>query len=150
MERSPEILAEARALRATVALFQRSLRAGRGFDEPSPEQMSVLGVLQREGPLTAGELGERERLLPQSLTRMLARLEDRGLITRRRDDEDRRRRLIAITLLGRQHLVAEALRREARLAGAMAHALSPAERDVLRIARDLLERLARYEGGNPG
>jgi DNA-binding MarR family transcriptional regulator len=150
MDPTPEILAEARALRSAVARFQRSQRADRSPDEPSSEQMSLLGTLQREGPLTAGELGERERLLPQSLTRMLASLEERGLITRTRDPHDQRRQRIAVTLLGTQSLATEILRREAKLADALAHALSPAERDVLRIARDLFERLARYAPeGNP-
>jgi DNA-binding MarR family transcriptional regulator len=79
------------------------------------------------------------------MTRMLARLEQRGLITRTPDPQDQRRRLIAITLLGRQSLAAEMLRRDARLARALTDALTAAERDVLRIARDLFERLARHE-----
>jgi|SRR5580658_204258 DNA-binding MarR family transcriptional regulator len=145
MEPNQETAAEARALRTAVARFQRSLRAERSPEGPSLEQLSLLGTLHRGGPMTAGELADRERLRPQSMTRMLARLEERGLITRTPDPADQRRRVIAITLLGRQSLAAEMLRRDARLAGALAHALTPAERDVLRIARDLFERLARHE-----
>ena len=149
MEPTDPIAAEARALRGALGRFQRSQRAGRPADAPSGEQLTLLATLHRHGPLSAGELAEHERLRPQSLTRMLARLVDRGLISRRTDPQDQRRTLVAITLLGQQSVAAEAVRRDARLAAALAHALSPSERDVLRIACDLFDRLARYEQETP-
>src|SRR4029077_11323929 len=52
-------------------------------------QLSVLRVL-REAPKTAGRLGFETELSPTSVTRIVDRLERRGLVTRRREGEDRR------------------------------------------------------------
>lgn len=52
-------------------------------------QVSVLRAL-REGPQTLGRLGEANGLSATSVTRIVDRLERRGLVTRRRESEDRR------------------------------------------------------------
>jgi MarR family 2-MHQ and catechol resistance regulon transcriptional repressor len=52
-------------------------------------QLSVLRQL-RQGPHPAGRLGHAVGLSPTSITRVLDRLEERGLVSRRRDREDRR------------------------------------------------------------
>jgi DNA-binding MarR family transcriptional regulator len=51
----------------------------------------------RDGPRTAGELGRKLGLSATSMTRILDRLEDRRLLQRSRDDEDRRK--VVVTLL---------------------------------------------------
>ena len=52
-------------------------------------QLSVLRVL-REAPQTSGRLGIEAELSPTSVTRIVDRLERRGLVARRREGEDRR------------------------------------------------------------
>lgn len=52
-------------------------------------QLSVLREL-RNGAQTAGRLGEATGLSPTSITRLVDRLEGRGLVSRRRTSEDRR------------------------------------------------------------
>lgn len=52
-------------------------------------QLSVLREL-RQGPKSAGKLGEEAGLSPTSITRLVDRLEARGLVRRRRNAEDRR------------------------------------------------------------
>jgi DNA-binding MarR family transcriptional regulator len=52
-------------------------------------QISVLREL-RTGPRTAGRLAELAGLSAASVSRLVDRLERRGLVSRRRDDEDRR------------------------------------------------------------
>jgi DNA-binding MarR family transcriptional regulator len=52
-------------------------------------QLSVLREL-RNGAQTAGKLGEATGLSPTSITRLVDRLESRGLVSRRRTSEDRR------------------------------------------------------------
>jgi DNA-binding MarR family transcriptional regulator len=53
-------------------------------------QVSVLRQL-RDGPQTAGKLGQAVGLSPASLSHLLDRLERRNLVRRRRDSDDRRR-----------------------------------------------------------
>ncbi len=95
--------------------------------------------------MTASDLARLERLQPQSLTRIIADLGEQGLIHRKRDEVDRRQFLIEITEKGHGLLVGDARRQNAWLAQAMAERLTDAERKVLRIAADLLERLANED-----
>jgi DNA-binding MarR family transcriptional regulator len=52
-------------------------------------QLAVLHQL-RSGPMAAGQLGRRVGLSPASITHLLDRLEERGLVSRRRSAADRR------------------------------------------------------------
>jgi len=50
----------------------------------------------RDGPRAAGELGRKLGLSATSMTRILDRLEDRRLLQRSRDEEDRRKVMVAL------------------------------------------------------
>jgi DNA-binding MarR family transcriptional regulator len=109
--------------------------------------VSVLGHLYRRGALTPGELAAADRLQPQSLTRVLAELERAGLAAREQDPADRRRYRIRLTDDGLAALIRDARPRDEWLAGAMERELSPVERELLRLAAPLLERLAEAGSG---
>jgi DNA-binding MarR family transcriptional regulator len=110
-------------------------------------KLSVLGRLYRKGSLTAVELAAQERIQPQSLTRVLAELTDEGLISRRADVKDGRRQLLDITGDGRSVLIQDVQQRDAWLAGAIATELSATERELLRLAAGLMERIAEEAPG---
>ena len=132
---------EARTLRRAVARLQRSFRSTRDPDGPTPAQLSALGTLYREGALATGELAERERLKPQSVTRLVAGLVERGLIERVIDANDRRRLLVAVTPEGRRQLARELERRDERLVRQLAR-LSAHDRALVNAACAVIERLA--------
>jgi DNA-binding MarR family transcriptional regulator len=92
--------------------------------------------------MTASRLAAAEAIQPQSLTRVLADLEEAGLISRQPDLADRRQVLIEITAAGRDLLYEQAKRRTVWLAHAMADHLSQTEQEVLRLAGQLMDRLA--------
>jgi|SRR5579859_7506255 len=64
-------------------------------------QVRVLRKLGRE-PMPLGQLGASMQLAPPSVTRLVDRLERRGLIERIRDDDDRRRVVARLTEEGRR------------------------------------------------
>lgn len=72
-------------------------------------QYLVMLALWEQAPLSVGDLGTRLHLDGGTLTPMLKRMEQNGLVNRRRDTEDERRVLIGLTAAGR------ALRRKARV-----------------------------------
>jgi len=109
-----------------------------------------LGELHREGAATATALASALRLQPQSLTRVLAELAERALITRTPDSSDRRQSLIEITALGANLLAADVLDRRLQLAEAIAAMLTPTEQEFLRRAATLMDRLASPVGGQAG
>jgi homoprotocatechuate degradation regulator HpaR len=77
----------------------REMLAEMGITE---QQWRVLRVLTEYGRLDAKTLADRSSLLFPSLTRIAATLRDKGLITQTRDDADRRRQFIEITLEGQK------------------------------------------------
>ncbi|WP_299355185.1 homoprotocatechuate degradation operon regulator HpaR [uncultured Shimia sp.] len=81
----------------------RGMLADAGVTE---QQWRVLRVLDEEGPMDPTSIAERAVLLLPSLTRILQKLEDKGFVTRERDDSDRRRQIIRATQAGRNVIAA--------------------------------------------
>ena len=65
-----------------------------------PQYLAML-VLWEEEPLTVGALGERLHLDSGTLTPLLKRLEEAGIVERYRDAEDERRVTVSLTRAGR-------------------------------------------------
>jgi DNA-binding MarR family transcriptional regulator len=145
MRTDVEVREQAIALRRGALRLARRLRRERGTAGLSNAKLSVLAALHRSGELTAREIAEVERLQPQSLTRTLQALEGAGLVRRRPDPDDRRRARLAITAKGTDALALEMADRDAWLAAALAEHATPAERGVLALAAELMERLAATE-----
>ena len=139
--RQPEIDAAIR-IRRGVQRFARQLRFRRADHGVSGTKRSVLGSLFRSGrPLTLTELARLERLQPQSLTRVIAELEEASLIERRQDEIDRRQAMISITEMGKDLLIADARSQVEWLVSLMGAHTSKAERELLSIAAELMERI---------
>ena len=126
----------------------RRLRQEAGADL-SPSMNAALATIERHGPLTPSELAERERVQRPTVTRVLARLEEAGLVVRAADPQDRRCSLVSISDDGRALLGAMRERKDAFLARRI-DALEPADREALDRAAAILERMlesAPKEGG---
>lgn len=149
-----ELLEAATALRRGTTRLGRRLRMER--PEPGPAEhelsntaLSVLAHLHQRGRMTPGALAAAERLQPQSLTRTLAGLERQHLVIREPEGRDGRRSVLGLTEAGVQALVRDMRRRDDWLAGAMARELTRTERELLRLAGDLMERLAEADDSTP-
>ena len=104
-------------------------------------QVQVLRAL-RDGPQTLGRLGAANDLSPTSVTRVVDRLERRGLVIRRRESEDRRLVWVHIEPAG------ERLLGEIRVVkGSDIHraveAMTSEERQLLTVSLRRLVQLAR-------
>ena len=139
MTRTAEL---ASTLRVSVMRLSRRLRAERLQTDLSLNQLATLGTLDRHGPLTPRELAEHEKVQPPSMTRVLAGLEERGLILRTPHQTDGRQHLVSLTPDARTLLKEDRRKREAWLAKRLAE-LTQEERDVLRAAAPVIERLTR-------
>ena len=129
-------------LRRALSGLQRQLRGLRADHGVSPSKLVILSRLHRApGPLAAVDLARLERLQPQSLTRIIAELHERGLVTRRQSEIDRRQILIEITSQGRELLRVDARQQIVWLARAMETQLTGTEQGLLVLAAGLLERL---------
>jgi len=120
------------------------LRAERPDGAASRLAISVLSSLERLGPMSTSELALAERLRPQSLTRIVAALADRGWIARTRNDRDRRERLLALTRQGRAVLAKNMHTRRQWLEKAMAQTLDTNEWHALFVAAALMLKITAY------
>src|ERR687889_143027 len=90
-------------LRIAVARTARRLRQ-ESRTSLSPTLTAALATIERHGPLTPSELAARERVQRPTVTRLLARLEEAGLVERAADPQDRRSSLVSISPAGRELL----------------------------------------------
>lgn len=65
-----------------------------------PQYLVMLALWQTDEPQGVGQLGDLLGLDSGTLTPVVRRLEQRGLVVRRRDEHDERRRLIGLTDAG--------------------------------------------------
>jgi DNA-binding MarR family transcriptional regulator len=133
-------------VRRGVVSLGRRLRLERTAASLTALELSLLGHLHRRGPLTPGDLAAAERIQPQSLTRTLTNLEASRLVWREPDPADGRRSLLAVTESGLVALRREMQHRDSWLAAAMAAHLTSTEIGLLRLAGELMERLADADG----
>jgi len=108
----------------------------RRFDErarasgASVAQWRVLKILERQPGLNQGQIAELLEVEPITCCRMIDRMEEAGLVERRRDPADRRAWRIHLTdtstpVLADLHILAGEMIEDAL------HGLNPAERDAL-------------------
>lgn len=83
------------------ALEVRSKRMRRTMGVTGPQRL-VLRVIGRQPDATAGEIARMLDLHASTLTGVLARLEERGMIARHVDPGDRRRARFTLTATGRR------------------------------------------------
>src|SRR3954452_18357797 len=139
----------AHRLRPLIARLGRRLRQEAG-GELSPSQGAALTTIAAHGPLTPSELAGRERIQRPTATRVLARLEEAGLLQRAADPGDGRSSLISATPAGHALLARLRARKDAYLARRL-DGLDPEELAVLDRAAGILERILEEgrEGSRP-
>ena len=137
---SPEELTE--RLRDAITRLNRRLRQERPVGDLTVTQLSALTSLRIGGALTPRELSEAERVQPPTMTKIVAKLEDRGLIRRTPHPTDGRQVLLSPSEAGLAVLEDYQRVRDEWLAGKLAD-LTAQERDTVARAAALLERLAR-------
>jgi len=146
---TPAVDPAAYDLRNSVMRLARRLRAQRVPGELTLGALAVLGRLDREGASTTTELAAAERVTPQSMTRTVGALVERGLVLRTPDPADGRQTLLHVTEEGRAFIRADRERRDAWLSRAMAAHLNDVERDLLLLAGRLLDRLGQAPDPEP-
>lgn len=137
----------ATAMRISITRLARRLRVerlGLGGTETvlSDIQLAALAALERHDSMTPGELAEHEKVQPPSMTRVIAVLEERGLVRREPHPTDRRQVILTVTANGRDVVQLVRRRREAWFAQRLQE-LSAGELEVLRAAAPILEKISQ-------
>lgn len=135
-------------MRISISRLARRLRVEQRIGVAGPEpalsdiQLAALSVLERHEAMTPGELADYEKVQPPSMTRVIAVLEERGLVRRSAHPTDRRQVILTVTDEGRSLVDRVRRRKEAWLAQRMEE-LSAEEVVILRAAAPILEKLSQ-------
>lgn len=127
-------------LRMTLARLSRRVRQ-HGPQTLTASQASTLATVETLGPVRLGDLAAHEGVTPPTQSRLVASLENQGLLRRTPDRVDKRATLLAITAQGRRQLEQLRTERSAFLVERLS-TLTPDQRAALTNALDVLEALA--------
>jgi DNA-binding MarR family transcriptional regulator len=128
-------------LRLALTRVIRALRR-HGDSSLTPSQVSALSTLEEFGAMRISAIATYESLGAPAATRVVASLEELGLVLRRSDPEDKRASLIDLTERGRATLSELWCERTLDIT-AMLERLSPKERATIEAALPALEKIAR-------
>lgn len=139
------------AVRLAVAIkrvhgrLREAAWAGSGEAQLPVAQVAVIKRLRNNGPTTASVLAAAEHVSHQAITQTVAALKQAGLVRSAPDAKDARKNVISVTAAGNRLFESVRGSRDAWLAGAIGHLVSPRERAALETTIELLERLADAE-----
>jgi DNA-binding MarR family transcriptional regulator len=136
----PEVRLLARDLRQSVSTFVRVTRQDTGTVRSARSE--ALDMLHRLGPMNVAALAMKRGVAHQTMRLVMAQLEAEGLVRQEPDPADRRSRLMSISPEGRDALLRDQDVRASWIERAITERLSSGERDLLRAAITILDRLA--------
>lgn len=126
---------------AAIHLLRRLRREDDASGLPAP-QLSAMSVIVFGGAITLGALANAEQVRPPTITKLVAALEEQGLVEREPDPQDRRVMRVKATARGTRLLYDGRRRRVASLATSLGE-LATADRATLARAIPILEKVAR-------
>ncbi|MBW3588799.1 MAG: MarR family transcriptional regulator [Actinobacteria bacterium] len=126
-------------LRLSVMRLARRLRQ-QATGDITPSMISALHSVEALGPIPLGELAQVEKIQPPTMTLIVNRLDDQGLIKKDVDASDRRITRISISVEGKKFLGSHRSRKDAYLARALEE-LSDHELAKIEKAIPILEKL---------
>ncbi len=129
-------------LRDAITRLNRRVRQARPVGDLTVTQLSALTSLRLAGALTPRELADVERVQPPTMTKIVAKLEERGLVRRIPHPTDGRQVILSATEGGQAVLDQFERARDEWLARRLAE-LPESDRETLRQAAEILQQLAR-------
>ena len=129
-------------VRDAITRLNRRLRQTRPLGELTIAQISAVQSLDAAGALTPRELAEAERVQPPTMTKIVNKLEERGLVQRTPHPTDGRQVVLSTSPAGRAWMESYRRTRDEWLARRLA-SLGAEERETLRRAAAILNGLAK-------
>ncbi|WP_103382234.1 MarR family winged helix-turn-helix transcriptional regulator [Pseudonocardia dioxanivorans] len=131
-----------------VGRLNRRIRID-GRESVPPLQLSALVTVEQRGPLRLSELARREAVTAPTMSRVLAALDDQGLVVRTVDPDDARGVLITLSSKGAEVLKEVRNHRTALVARRLGR-LDAAQLAAVHDALPALEALLVDDAANPG
>ncbi|HSY36947.1 MAG TPA: MarR family transcriptional regulator [Acidobacteriaceae bacterium] len=128
-------------IRAAYRKLKLRVREQGGGKDLTPSQASVLLRLEQHGPATVSSLARAEGMRPQSMSAIVAPLQQSGLVRGAPDPADGRQTLMSLTPKCLKWLQDNRAARQDWLTNTISQKLSVQEQEKLRSALELLSRL---------
>lgn len=141
----PEIVAR---LSLSVTRLARVLRQHQNAEWMTPAAAATFATIVRDGPIALGDLAEAERVSRSTMTKLVRKLEQDGVIMRSIDPIDRRVHRVRLSDDGRRNIGRHRRSRNMWL-NEQLEELADDDLDRLLSAVEVLERLTATEGPDP-
>jgi DNA-binding MarR family transcriptional regulator len=129
-------------LRTTFRKMKRKLRQHGGENDFTSSQIAVILRLETDGPATVSSLARAEGMRPQSMSAVIAPLEEMGFVAGAADPNDGRKTLMSLTKACKKSIAEGRAARQDRLVQAIRQKLSPQEQKKLLSVLHLLAQIA--------
>ena len=129
-------------LRTTFRKVKRKLREHGGENDFTSSQIAVILRLETDGPATVSSLARAEGMRPQSMSAVIAPLEEMGFVAGAADPNDGRKTLMSLTKACKKSIAEGRAARQDRLVRAIQQKLSPQEQKKLLSVLHLLAQIA--------
>jgi DNA-binding MarR family transcriptional regulator len=126
-------------LRLAIMRLARRLRQ-QAEPDMTPSMLSAMANIEYRQPVTLGHLAEAERVTPPTMSKIVGRLEDAGLVTRVVDATDRRIQRVSLSRDGAKLIARNRSRKNAYLARKL-RKLEPEEVSKLEDAVGVIEKI---------
>lgn len=137
----PDIAPLAAEIRFVLNRLNRRLRYQQVGDDLTISQLSVIWLLVQHGRLTAGDLAAKEHVRPPSMTRIIAALEQLGMVERQDHPKDGRQVVVCLTETGRRRADAESAARNKWLSQRLVTETTASERTKIAEVLAILNRI---------
>lgn len=132
----------ASSLRLIISAIHNGLRRQTdSVNGYSMTELATIGFLSRHEPCLATELAAMAKVKTQSMSQILKKMENAGIITRSLSHEDRRKIYISLTPLGKKTVEKARYDKDEWLKNQIEHALSGKERLLLEKSLPVLQKL---------
>lgn len=128
-------------LRTTLGHLKRKLRQHGALNDFTSSQIAVILRLEKDGPATVSSLARAEGMRPQSMSAVIAPLEEMGFVAGAADPNDGRKTLMSLTKACKKSIQDGHAARQDWLAQAIQQKLSPQEQKKLSSAIHLLAQI---------
>jgi DNA-binding MarR family transcriptional regulator len=129
-------------LRAILGQLKRKLRKHGGLNDFTSSQIAIILRLEEHGPATVSSLARGEGMRPQSMSSVIAPLEEMGFVAGAADPNDGRKTLMSLTKACENWIEDGRAARQDWLAQAIQRKLSPQQQKTLFSAIQLLAQIA--------
>jgi DNA-binding MarR family transcriptional regulator len=128
-------------LRSTFGNLKRKVRQQGQQNDFTSSQTALILRLEKDGPATVSSLARAEGMRPQSMSAVIAPLQEKGFVAGAADPNDGRKMLMSLTKTCRKWITDGRAARQDWLTQAIRQNLSPQEQKQVSSAIHLLARL---------